>query len=177
MKRIFAVCLAVIMAAAVFTGCAKKEEGASGSSSSQSQAKDELKEGAKLSDIVDKIDEEIGIAMPGDLTKEMLSDMYSIDETLYDDFSGKFAQVIPGVDEVIIIKAKEGKVSDVKAALEKRKAARMEEQYLPDMKEKAELGRVVQKGNYAALLIVGDSEKGLDKEAQRAEDIFLSFFA
>ncbi|MBC8570001.1 DUF4358 domain-containing protein [Zongyangia hominis] len=175
MKKLLAVLLAAMMTVTLFAGCAQKE--GSSSSASQPQSKDELKEGVKLSDIVQKIDEEIGIAMPGDLTKEMLADMYDIGEDMVEDFSGKFAQVIPGVDEVVVIKAKDGKVQDVKAALEKRKEARIEEQYLPDMKEKAELGRVVVKGNYAALLIVGDSEKGLDKEIQKAEDIFLSFFA
>ena len=84
---------------------------------------------------------------------------------------------MPGVDDVVIVKAKEGKIEDVKAALEKRKEDRTAEQYLPDMISKAEAGKVVAKGDYAALLIVGDTTKDISEEIDKAEEIFLSFFA
>lgn len=174
MKKLFAIFMVAVLAITMFAGCAKNEKGEE--SSSTSQAQNELKEGTKLSDIVDKINEDIGIAMPGDMTAEMLEDMYGLDDTTVEDFSGKYAQIVPGVDEVTIVKAKEGKIDDVKAAMEKRKTERTQEQYLPDMIEKAESGRVVTKGNYAALLIVGDPEKGIDQELDKAEDIFLSYF-
>ncbi len=172
MKRIFVICLAALLCMTMFSACASGENGSSGSA-----AKDELVEGTKLSDIVDKIDQEIGIAMAGEVTQEMLSDMYGIDDTMAEDFYGKYAQVMPGVDDVVIVKAKEGKIEDVKAALEKRKEARIAEQYLPDMISKAEAGKVVTKGDYAALLIVGDTTKDISEEIDKAEEIFLSFFA
>ena len=168
MKRIFVICLAALLCMTMFSACASGENGSS------SAAQDELVEGTKLSDIVDKIDQEIGIAMAGEVTQEMLSDMYGIDDTMAEDFYGKYAQVMPGV---VIVKAKEGKIEDVKAALEKRKEARIAEQYLPDMISKAEAGKVVTKGDYAALLIVGDTTKDISEEIDKAEEIFLSFFA
>ena len=171
MKRIFVICLAALLCMTMFSACASGENGSS------SAAQDELVEGTKLSDIVDKIDQEIGIAMAGEVTQEMLSDMYGIDDTMAEDFYGKYAQVMPGVDDVVIVKAKEGKIEDVKAALEKRKEDRTAEQYLPDMISKAEAGKVVAKGDYAALLIVGDTTKDISEEIDKAEEIFLSFFA
>ena len=83
MKRIFVICLAALLCMTMFSACASGENGSSGSA-----AKDELVEGTKLSDIVDKIDQEIGIAMAGEVTQEMLSDMYGIDDTMAAPYKG-----------------------------------------------------------------------------------------
>ena len=136
-----------------------------------------LKEGVTLQSIVDSISEEYEFSMPGALDETMLTDLLGINTDDVEDYAGNITMVMVSADNLIAVKAKEGKIEDVKAALEKRKEARIAEQYLPDMISKAEAGKVVTKGDYAALLIVGDTTKDISEEIDKAEEIFLSFFA
>ena len=81
-------------------------------------------------------------------------------------------------DHLIGVKVKEGKVDTVRKALEARKEQVLKnfQEYLPDQYEKAQAGRIIEKGNYLFLVIAGDSEKGYDEQMNRAEEIVGGYF-
>ena len=85
-------------------------------------------------------------------------DFIGLTEDMYEAYAGSYCPVTPGVDVIIVVEAKEGKVEDVKAKLEQRKAELVaaNENYFGSLLDKATAGRVVVKGNYAVLVIAGD---------------------
>ena len=85
-------------------------------------------------------------------------DFIGLTEDMYEAYAGSYCPVTPGVDVIIVVEAKEGKVEDVKAKLEQRKAELVaaNENYVGSLLDKATAGRVVVKGNYAVLVIAGD---------------------
>ena len=89
---------------------------------------------------------------------EMYMVFIGIDAEMYNTFAGSDCPITPGVDLIIVVEAKDGKVEDVKAALEARRNEifAANENYVGALRDKAEAGRVVVKGNYAVLVIGGD---------------------
>ncbi|MHC1749736.1 MAG: DUF4358 domain-containing protein [Cellulosilyticaceae bacterium] len=132
-----------------------------------------LKTGVTLQSIVDDIEIAIPLQMPAPLDETTLNDLFHIDPTSIEEYAGKFSMTMTSSDNVVAVKAKPGKVDEVKAALEKRKEDLITSfsQYLVD-----QLGKVIQKGDYIFLIIAGDAEKGLDKEMAAAEDIINNSF-
>ncbi len=85
-------------------------------------------------------------------------DFIGLTEDMFTAYAGSYCPITPGVDVIIVVEAKEGKVEDVKAVLENRKAELVaaNENYVGSLLSKAEAGRVVVKGNYVVLVIAGD---------------------
>ena len=84
-------------------------------------------------------------------------------------------------DMLIVVKAKEGKVEDVKAALEaakKAQAAQFENYPVMANDVRIEDSKVVENGRYVALLMVGvltddnESDPDFTEDVQMAEDAF-----
>ena len=73
-------------------------------------------------------------------------------------FAGSYCPITPGVDIILVVEAADGKVEEVKSVLEAKKAELVaaNENYVGSLLEKAKAGRVVVKGNVAALVIAGD---------------------
>ncbi|MGL4345342.1 MAG: DUF4358 domain-containing protein [Cellulosilyticaceae bacterium] len=137
-----------------------------------------LNEGATLQAIVDQINQDIGIQMPGPVDETLLADMFHLTPDMVEDYYGLFGMTMTTADNVLAVKAAPGKIADVISALEQRKEDVVTSfaQYLPDQHEKAQAGKVIQKGDYAFLLILGDYEKGYDNEMAKAETIINSYF-
>ena len=85
-------------------------------------------------------------------------DFIGLSEDMYEDYAGSYCPITPGVDVIMVVEAKEGKVEDVKAKLEQRKAeiVAANENYVGSLLEKAKEGRIVVKGNVVVLVIAGD---------------------
>lgn len=180
MKKFTKVLISVLtlaIAASSFVACSNTPANNNASSSEATQTIS-LKEGSTLEDIVNKINEDIGIQMASPIDETLLTDLFHISSDMIEEFSGLFAMVMVSSDNVLAVKAAPGKIEDVKAALEQRKTDVEESfaQYLPDQYEKAQAGKVLTKGDYAFLIIAGDYEKGFDKEIEKAEEIINSFF-
>lgn len=184
MKRIIGILIALMMMSMVFTGCSG---GNDGNSAGSGNGADELKDGVSLNDIVKKIDEEMGIAMGSDVDDTTLTDIFNIDKNDVEEYAGKMSMVMNSADNFIAVKAKDGKADAIKEALEKRKESVMQqfEQYLPDQYVKAQSGKVLVKGDYVFLIILGDTvtEDGgefdtdaADAAVKNAENIIGSFF-
>ncbi|MEG0013885.1 MAG: DUF4358 domain-containing protein [Cellulosilyticaceae bacterium] len=178
LTRILATLLALTIASTSFVACSKAPTDNNSSSSSETTPGTTLTEGSTLEDIVNSINEEIGLQMPSPVDEVALNDLFHITSDMTEEFSGLFAMVMTSSDNVIAVKAAPGKIVDVTAALEQRKTDLVESfsQYLPDQFEKAQAGKVITKGDYAFLIILGDYEKGFDNEVAKAEEIINSFF-
>ena len=114
------------------------------------------------------IEDAVPIRMPVPVDAEYLNYL-SITEDMYESFAGSFTMISPGVDIIVAIEAKEGKVEDVKAALQAQKdyLAATNENYIRSDFDKANAGRLVVKGNVVLLVIAGDQivveDQGVEK--------------
>lgn len=176
MKKIISILLATFLTAAMLVGC---------SNGNKNEVSNGLKDGATLSDIVGKIESEMGIAMGSPVDDTILKDIFGINKEDVEEYAGQMSMVMTSSDTFLIVKAKEGKADAIKSALEARRETIIQGQYLPAEIEKANAGKVYTNGNYVALMVLGDTmvEDGQDfdsakaqEEIKKAEDIVNSFF-
>ena len=159
MKKVLSVIMALTLSLSLFTAC-----GGNKATSSYD-----------VNEIVTKISDAVPMAMAGDFTEEELTIMVGLNAEDMASWAGKYSMANVSADRLIVIEAAEGKVEVVKEALEAYKGlvASQFELYLADQYEKALAGRVVVKGNYVLLAIMGDSmliaESGAE-EAYKAVD-------
>ena len=97
-------------------------------------------------------------------------DFIGLSEDMYEAYAGSYCPITPGVDVIMVVEAKEGKVEDVKAKLEQRKAeiVAANENYVGSLLEKAKEGRIVVKGNVVVLVIAGDEMVVEDQGVEKA---------
>lgn len=168
MRRPLAIFLAVTMLVGVSAGCTKKKVAG-------------IKEDVTLQDIVDTVAGEFGdwyVQMPSVLDETELREIYNIDPAIVEEFAGDFSMTMTSADNFVAIKAKEGKAEEIRQALENRRAQIQQtfEQYLPGPLEVAKAGKVLVKGDYVFLIMLGNPEVGAATEIARAEKIINSFF-
>lgn len=136
--------------------------------------------GTRIQDVVMKLGETFGITMPQKLDETALKDVFGIDPANIEEYYGEYSAVNTSADHLIGLKVKDGKVDEVRTALENRKNEIVKnfEEYLPDQYEKAQAGRIIQKGNYLFLVIGGnaDARDGFDGEMNRAEETINGYF-
>ena len=137
-----------------------------------------LKEGITLMDIVGEVDSQIGIQMPQEVNDTILTDLYYMDMSNVETYAGKFSMTMTSCDNVVAIKAVPGKVDVVVDALKRRQQDLIDSfsHYLPEQYQKAQAGTVIVRGDYAFLVIVGESEETISEDMQKAEDIINSYF-
>ncbi len=166
MKKIFAVLLSAALFAGMLAGCGSKPA-ASGDST-------EMKEGQTIQTVVDQIIDEVGIAMPAEIDDTLMKDVFYIDpEKDVDEYYGQFAMVNVSADNLLAVKAKPEQKDAVIEAMGKRlkDVQASFANYLPDQSEKAQKGRVVDRGNYVFLVILGESPETFDDDLDRAVKI------
>lgn len=146
MKKLGMILLSIFTLGVIIAGCSDKSAG------------NELKDNLSLKDVITKVEEAAPMQMPMEADEEMAKDIYHLNLDDIEDYYIKSAMVMNSADNTVIVKAKEGKVDDVKKSLENRllDVQKSFEQYLPDQKEKAANGKILVKGNYVILLINDD---------------------
>ena len=196
MKKILALLLAALMASATLASCGNAGNGSSGSSSSVSSEAGTNKEStATAEEVFDAINKAFadkygandpGITgainnMPAAVDDQLLKEQLGISPDLYESYKGEIAGMMTNCDMLIVVKAKEGKVEDVKAALEaakKAQAAQFENYPVMANDVRIEDSKVVENGRYVALLMVGvltddnESDPDFTEDVQMAEDAF-----
>ena len=196
MKKILALLLAALMASATLASCGNAGNGSSGSSSSVSSEAGTNKESTataeEVFDAINKafadkygaIDPSITGAinnMPAAVDDQLLEEQLGISPDLYESYKGEIAGMMTNCDMLIVVKAKEGKVEDVKTALEaakKAQAAQFENYPVMANDVRIEDSKVVENGRYVALLMVGvltddnESDPDFTEDVQMAEDAF-----
>lgn len=165
MKKFIAMALAAIMAMAAFTACGGDD------SSSQSQSSE--KPAYDVAAVHKTIEDANPIRMPSaidDTYMEYLSTISSLTPDMYEAYSGSYCPVSPGVDIILVIQAKADMAEDVAAALTEIKDSiyAANENYIGALKDKAEAGRIVTKGDYVVLVIAGDETVVEDEGVEKA---------
>lgn len=188
LKKLMAITLALVLVLGM-VGCNKKNDPGSGSGSSESEsdstpATPQLKEGATLQDIVDDVNAEFPISMPDAMSDQLMTDLLELDLSSIEEYAGAMGMSITTADNFIVIKANDGKVTEVEDAL----YARLEyvrksfEQYLPIPREKANAGEVLTIGNYVFLIIMGSNDMedfetyDFAADVELVEEKILSYF-
>ena len=195
MKKILALLLAALMASATLASCGNAGNGSSGSSSVSSEAGTNKESTATAEEVFDAINKAFadkygandpGITgainnMPAAVDDQLLEVQLGISPDLYESYKGEIAGMMTNCDMLIVVKAKEGKVEDVKAALEaakKAQAAQFENYPVMANDVRIEDSKVVENGRYVALLMVGvltddnESDPDFTEDVQMAEDAF-----
>ena len=82
-------------------------------------------------------------------------------------------------DNFIAIKAKEGKADTVKKALEEKMEGIKADvkDYVPAEKVKADAGKILVKGDYVFLIILGNDKLSNEEAVKKGEEIVNSYFA
>lgn len=134
--------------------------------------------GSRIQDVIMELGETLGITMPQKIDQSSLQEVFGLNPSDIEEYYGEYSSVNTSADHIIGVKVKEGRVDAVRSALEKRKETVVEnfKEYLPDQYDKAQAGKIIEKGNYLFLVIAGDSTKGYDREMQRAEQIIDGYF-
>ena len=134
--------------------------------------------GSRIQDVIMELEENLGITMPEKLDQQSLQEVFGLNPDDIEEYYGEYSAVNTSADHIIGVKVKDGKVDEVKSALESHKQEIVDnfEEYLPDQYDKAQAGKIIQKGNYLFLVIAGDSEKGYDSELHRAQHIIDGYF-
>ena len=134
--------------------------------------------GSRIQDVIMELEENLGITMPEKLDQQSLQEVFGLNPDDIEEYYGEYSAVNTSADHIIGVKVKDGKVDEVKSALESHKQEIVDnfEEYLPDQYDKAQAGKIIQKGNYLFLVIAGDSEKGYDSERNRAQHIIDGYF-
>ena len=134
--------------------------------------------GSRIQDVIMEPEENLGITMQEKLDQQSLQEVFGLNPDDIEEYYGEYSAVNTSADHIIGVKVKDGKVDEVKSALESHKQEIVDnfEEYLPDQYDKAQAGKIIQKGNYLFLVIAGDSEKGYDSEMNRAQHIIDGYF-
>ncbi|MBQ9014093.1 MAG: DUF4358 domain-containing protein [Bacilli bacterium] len=160
MKKILVSTLIAIMVGATLTGCGNKN---TGNSSSVEQASS-----VSAKEVVEKLNEEGYFMMPIIVDDQTASDIYHLN---LDDIVD-YGILTPGVtaqqDVIAVVKAKEGKIDDVKASLEEYVQDLLAGHLYPIYMEAAENAKIEVNGDLVSLFIVRSDIKN-DVEAKYEE--------
>ena len=115
MKRLICLVCVLVLAAAAFAACGK-QDGGSGNDGNIGYKND-----VKVADLEAAVAEAYGenYVASQELDSGLLKDMMGLDPELYEEAIAKIPMISAHVDTLVIVKAKEDKVSSVKEALEK----------------------------------------------------------
>lgn len=97
-----------------------------------------------------------------DITAKDLERLYNITSSEYSQFVGKFSNIGILGDEIVIIEGSSvDNVKEIKSKMEQRYQSKLNEMdgYIPEEYDKIEKGKVVEKGNYVAILVSESQEK------------------
>lgn len=203
MKKIAVTILAALMATSALSGCfggdgnssssssmpSSSSEPSSTSSSGIASTVEALIDGTTLEHVVAEVHKAFGengaIAMPGKLDDQVLKDQFGINPEDVEEYYGEYSMVNTNSDVLVAIKAKPGKVDEVKTALEKRKAdleTQFEQYPVNGSYDRAKAAKVYVRGDYVFLIGVGvlpedaDANPEFDKQVQKAQDTIDKFF-
>ncbi|MBR6789464.1 MAG: DUF4358 domain-containing protein [Oscillospiraceae bacterium] len=191
MKKFFALFVCAVMAVSMFASCGgKKEETPESSAPESSAPAADPVPTATAEEIFAAIDaafveefsdlEATGAIsnMPMDVDDTVLTEKFGIDPADVESYKGQIAGMMTNCDMLMVVKAKEGKMDAVLAGLEKAKADQTTQfEFYPvagnDLR--LEASKIVQNGDYAALLMVGvvdNDAPDFTDDVKMAEDAF-----
>lgn len=104
------------------------------------------------------IEAELAGRAMGDMSEDAFM-FYNLSDELVSDYMLQITQMMPGMDEIFIAKAQDGKVLDVKEVLEARiDVLRNEKAFYPDDMDAVDAAEIFVVGDYIMLYVSGDLE-------------------
>lgn len=174
MKKVFAFVLAALMTASLAACGSNNSSSSVGSSDPTSSAVSSenhsstvgtgtgMKDGKTMEDFIAAMDEAFSEVNASAIDDAMLTDLYTVKAEDVEAYKGNMSMINVLAYDVLVVKAKEGKVENVKAALEKRKENRISEfEFYPvnGNDENTKNALVLTSGDYGILVICDDYEK------------------
>ena len=164
MKKILVSTLIAVMIGATLTGCGNKNSGNSSSVEQSTQQTNSV----SAKEIVEKLNEKEYVRAAAEIDDTMASEIYHLNLDDIEDYGILETQISPGPGFIMVVKAKEGKVDEVKASVEQVLQDKIGSAFYPEEQEVSESAEVKVDGNLVSLFIV-NSEVSADAEAKYAE--------
>ena len=148
MKKILISGLILVMMSSVFVGCGKNSD---------------VSSGITAKEVAAKIIEANYLIAPMEIDDDMAEEMYHLNINDVEDYAIYETQRSPGPGFIMIVKAKDGKVEDVKNSMEEVLADKIGQAFYPAEQEVAENATIEVDGNFVALFLL-NSEVEADAE-------------
>lgn len=129
-----------------------------------------------ISECLAKMESEIEMMKPVEVSEEDLKNVYGVNVENINDFSMKTAAIMPGIDTLGIFEAKDGKVEDVKADMQKILDKKKADAYTPTLMDALDNAKVVVNGNYVGIFILQSDPEAEELNSDKAEVMFNAFF-
>ena len=160
MKKILVSMLIAVMVGATLTGCGNKNSGNSSSVEQSTQQTNSV----SAKEIVEKLNEKEYVRAAAEIDDTMASEIYHLNLDDIEDYGILETQISPGPGFIMVVKAKEGKVDEVKASVEQVLQDKIGSAFYPEEQEVSESAEVKVDGNLVSLFIV-NSDVSADAQA------------
>ncbi|MBP3914865.1 DUF4358 domain-containing protein [Clostridium sp.] len=164
MKKILVSALIAVMVGATLTGCGNKNLGNASSAEQSTQQTNSV----SAKEVVEKLNEEGYVRAAAEIDDTVASEIYHLNLDDVEDYGILETQISPGPGFIMVVKAKEGKVDEVKASVEQVLQDKIGSAFYPEEQEVAESAEVKVDGNLVSLFIV-NSEVASDAQATYEE--------
>lgn len=166
-KRMFIRLVALLLLLQIFSSCQNQKN------------KVQLREGESLTSLINGIQScfsDYEIPFHTTVDDETLQELFYIDPEDVEVYAGFYSRAITSSDNLLAVKAKEGKVENVVSGMQQRQEdiKRNFEEYLPDQYEKACTGQIVTNG-VLRCLFTGDFQSDWETHTKKRRIFFLSF--
>lgn len=160
MKKGIAKLLTVVMTIGLLSGC-----GISSSNNNVSTAS-----------IVESIHEQIDMKRTEALDNDTAYEMFYLSDDVVEEATIEKGMINTGIETIAVVKAKKGKLEEVKNAFEKVKADKKDSAFYPGESEAVDKAQIKVKGNYVGFFLIPDdeeeSESDSESNSEKAADIF-----
>lgn len=164
MKKILSSVLIGLFIVTALVSCTSSSEGNKGQKENQTKV--------STKEIVDKILDEVPMRKTVSIEDNEATEKFHLNLEDLEDYSIESGVINTGLETIIIVKSKEGRVDSVKKSLEKVIEDKKESAFYPGEAEAVEATKIEVKGNYLGLFIIPDEEnEGL---VDKAVNIFES---
>lgn len=160
MKKILVSTLIAIMVGATLTGC--------GNNTGSSVSTEQQISSVSAKEVVEKLNEKGYVRAAAEIDDTMASEIYHLNLDDVEDYGILETQISPGPGFIMVVKANDGKVDDVKASVEQVLQDKVGSAFYPEEKEVAESAEVKVNGNLVSLFIL-NSEVASDANATYEE--------
>ena len=155
MKKILVSALIAIMLGAILTGCGNVSNG---NNQSVEQGTGQTTS-VSAKEVVEKLNEKGYVRAAAEIDDTMATEIYHLNLDEVEDYGILETQISPGPGFIMVVKAKEGKVDDVKASVEQVLQDKVGSAFYPEEKEVAENAEIKVDGNLVSLMIVNSEIK------------------
>lgn len=156
--------LTVFMTACFLTGCNRADSPVSGTEGT-------YKDNVSAQALVEAVASELGDDYWADekLPPEYLDDWYGISTDMYEEYYGQTPMISANVDSLIVVKAAEGKMEDVEAALDTYRESMVQDTFqYPINIPKIQASEIRTFGDYVCFVQLGADMNGMEDDDEAA---------